>query len=188
MYHYIDIHLRSDPEFPVHQLMAALYTKLHRGLVQLQLSSVGVSFPGYQEKPPSLGQTLRLVGPENDLERLMARAWLQGMRDHVEAKDIAPVPKDAVHRSLRRVQAKSSPGRMRRRQMRRHGLSEDQARARVPDTAAEVLRLPFVTLKSASTGQTFPLFLQLSPPVPAAQPKAHFNAYGLSNTAAVPWF
>jgi len=185
---YIDIHLRPDPEFPAHQLMAALYAKLHRGLTQLQLTSVGVSFPGYQEKPPTLGQTLRLIGPEHDLARLMAQAWLQGMRDLVEVKDLAPVPKDAVHRSLRRVQAKSSPERLRRRQMRRHALSEDQARTRVPDTAAEVLRLPFVTLRSASNGQTFPLFLQLGPPVPIIPPKGDFNAYGLSSTATVPWF
>jgi len=188
MDHYIDIHLRPDPEFPAHQLMAALYAKLHRGLAQLRLTSVGVSFPGYQEKPPSLGETLRLIGPEQDLARLMAQAWLQGMRDHAEVKDLAPVPKDAVHRSLRRVQAKSSPERLRRRQMRRHGLSEDQARARVPDTAAEALRLPFVTLRSASNGQTFPLFLQLGPPVPITPPKGDFNAYGLSSTATIPWF
>lgn len=188
MDHYIDIHLRPDPEFPAHQLMAALYAKLHRGLAQLQLASVGVSFPGYREKPPSLGQTLRLIGPEQDLASLMAQTWLQGMRDHVEVNELSPVPKDAVHRSLRRVQAKSSPERLRRRQIRRHGLSEDQARTRVPETAAEVLRLPFVTLKSTSTGQTFPIFLRLSPPLPLAQSTHGFNTYGLSSTGTIPWF
>jgi CRISPR-associated endonuclease Csy4 len=187
MDHYIDIHLQPDPEFPPHQLMAALYTKLHRVFVQLQLDSVGVSFPGYQEKPPSLGQALRLIGPEQNLASLIAQPWLQGMHDHVDVKGLANVPKDAEHRRLRRVQAKSSPARLRRRLMRRHGLSEDQARERIPDTTAKVLRLPFVTLRSTSSGQAFPLFLQLGPPVPTAQ-MGVFNAYGLSSTATTPFF
>ena len=33
MDHYVDIDVRPDPEFPVHQLMSALYAKLHRALV-----------------------------------------------------------------------------------------------------------------------------------------------------------
>ena len=33
MDHYVDIDVRTDPEFPAHQLMSALYAKLHRALV-----------------------------------------------------------------------------------------------------------------------------------------------------------
>ncbi|MEY6431054.1 type I-F CRISPR-associated endoribonuclease Cas6/Csy4 [Thioalkalicoccus limnaeus] len=188
MSHYIDIHLRPDPELPSHQLMDALYAKLHRALVQLQLARVGVSFPGYQETPPALGKTLRLIGPKDTLEQLMAHAWLQGMRDHVDTREIASVPDDATHRCLRRVQAKSNPERLRRRQMRRHALNEEQARVRIPDSTAEVLRLPFVTMRSTSTGHTFPLFLQLGPPLLSAEPDGEFNSYGLSSTATIPWF
>ena len=187
MSHYIDIHLRPDPEFPAHQLMAALYAKLHRVLAQVQASTVGVSFPGYVEAPATLGHTLRLVGPKSDLERLMEQDWLKGMRDHTEVVCAAPVPEDAVPRHLRRVQAQSSPERLRRRQMRRHGLTAEQAHERVPDSVAERLRLPFVMLTSTSTGQTFPLFLRLGPPMPAPQ-AGMFNAYGLSASATIPWF
>lgn len=186
MGHYIDIHLRPDPEFPVHQLMAALYAKLHRLLVKVQASTIGVSFPGYKTVPATLGQTLRLVGPKADLTRLMELDWLKGMRDHTKIMPVAAVPADAAQRSLRRMQAKSSPERLRRRQMRRHGLTEEQARERVPDSAAELLNLPFVTLTSASTGQTFQLFLQLGPVVNAQA--GTFNAYGLSTSATTPWF
>ncbi|NEX23062.1 type I-F CRISPR-associated endoribonuclease Cas6/Csy4 [Thiorhodococcus mannitoliphagus] len=183
---YIDIHLRPDPEFPAYQLMAALYAKLHRVLAQVQSNTIGVSFPGYRESPPTLGNRLRLLGPEADLSRLMEHPWLKGMRDHTEVARIAQVPVNAEHRSLRRVQAKSSPERLRRRQMRRHGLTEQQARERVPDLAAEMLQLPFVTLASVSTGQSFRLFLRLGPPT-AAQ-AGPFNTYGLSCTATTPWF
>lgn len=188
MSYFIDIQLRLDPEFPARQLLAALYGKLHRGLVQSQITSVGVSFPGYQEKPPGLGETLRLIGPKEALEHLMWQAWMQGMRDHVITGAIAPVPDGATHRRLHRVQAKSSPERLRRRLMRRHALTEEQARLQVPDHVAEVLHLPFVTLRSTSTGQTFPLFLKMGPPLSSAQPARAFNTYGLSSTGTIPWF
>ena len=58
--HYIDIHLRPDPEFPAHQLMAALFAKLHRALAKAQAGTIAVSFPGYRTVPTTLGDTLRL--------------------------------------------------------------------------------------------------------------------------------
>jgi CRISPR-associated endonuclease Csy4 len=109
------------------------------------------------------------------------------MRDHTEVTPVTSVPADATQRQLRRVQAKSSPERLRRRQMRRHGLTEEQALERVPDSAAEFLKLPFVSLASATTGQTFPLYLGLGTPAPIAQ-AGTFNAYGLSTSATIPWF
>ncbi|MDT4877769.1 CRISPR-associated endonuclease Cas6/Csy4 [compost metagenome] len=117
----------------------------------------------------------------------MEHDWLTGMRDHTEVTPVAAVPAEAVPRSLRRVQAKSSPERLRRRQMRRHGLTEEQAQDRVPDSAVELLKLPYVMLTSASTGQTFRLYLRLSPAFGNAQPGT-FNAYGLSASATTPWF
>lgn len=189
MHHYIDIHLLPDPEFPTHQLMAALYAKLHRVLAQVQSRTVGVTFPGYESGSASqtLGTTLRLIGPEADLRRLMEMEWLRGMRDHVQATAPAPIPTGVSYRSLRRVQAKSSPERLRRRQIRRHGLTEEQARDRAPDTAAERLNLPWIAMTSHSTGQAFRLYLRLGLSAPT-EAHGEFNAYGLSHTATVPWF
>ncbi|MCA6215898.1 type I-F CRISPR-associated endoribonuclease Cas6/Csy4 [Ideonella sp. B7] len=187
MHHYIDIHLRPDPEFAPHQLMAALFAKLHRWLALTQSQHIAVSFPGYGESPATLGSTLRMMGPTTELTRLMEHDWLQGMHDHVDVRPLAPVPAQALQRTLRRVQAKSSPERLRRRQMRRHHLTPEQAQERVPDSCAETLRLPFLTLASASTGQRFKLFLRLGPPCDATQ-AGNFNSYGLSSTATIPWF
>lgn len=185
--HHIDIQLLPDPEFPPHQLMAALYAKLHRALSQGGHTAVAVSFPGYDERAPTLGERLRLLGPEADLSRLMEQSWLKGMRDHCVVAAMAAVPSGARHRTLRRVQAHSNPARLRRRLMKRHGLDEAQALQRIPDSAAEQLRLPFVTLSSASTGQSFRLFLRQGPLQSEAQ-AGSFNAYGLSTTATVPHF
>jgi CRISPR-associated endonuclease Csy4 len=187
MHHYIDIHLRPDPEFPAHQLMSALYGKLHRALAASFSSGMAVSFPGYSLAPLTLGNCLRLVGTAADLDRLLTTDWLRGMADHIILSAVQPVPKDAAHRQLRRVQAKSSPERLQRRQMRRHGLTLAQAMSAVPITAVERLNLPYVSAASASTGQRFRLFLQLGP-VLSERLDGTFNAYGLSGTATTPWF
>jgi CRISPR-associated endonuclease Csy4 len=187
MSHYLDIHLRPDPELPAHLLLSALYAKLHRAFVELQTNEIGITFPAYQSSPPSLGDHLRLVGPASVLERLISSSRLGGMRDHLRWEPVALVPATAEHRRLRRVQAKSNPARLRRRQMKRHGLSEAEALARVPDTAVKLLRLPFLQVRSASTGQPFLLFLELGAPQPEAS-EGEFNAYGLSTCRTVPWF
>ncbi|WP_434990467.1 type I-F CRISPR-associated endoribonuclease Cas6/Csy4 [Xanthomonas melonis] len=188
MDHYVDIQLRPDPELAPHQLLSGLYVRLHRILAQHERQDIGVSFPRYDARKPSLGSHLRLHGPQNALQTLMAPPWLQGMQDHLTVSDIYPTPAGVQHRRVMRVQAKSSPSRLRRRAMRRHGLDAEAALQRIPDSASERLQLPFVVLGSRSTGQpSFPLFIRQGPlsstPVPGT-----FNSYGLSQDATVPWF
>jgi len=185
--HYIDIHLRPDPEFPAHQLLSALYAKLHRALVELNATTLCVSFPGYALRPIGLGSHLRIIGPTSDLAALMALPWLAGMRDHLQVLPALPVPDTATHRRLMRVQAKSNPERLRRRQMKRHGISAEEAQSRVSDSAAEQLRLPFLQMRSASTGQSFRLFLSMVE-VPSALNEGEFNSFGLSASRTAPWF
>ena len=184
---FVDIWLRPDPETAAHHLLDALYTKLHRALVARNSTAVAVSFPGYQRHPLSLGTCLRLLGSRSALAELVQSDWLSGLRDHVTTSAVAAVPVDATHRTLRRVQAKSNPERLRRRLAKRHGLDEAQARARIPDSAAETLQLPFVQLRSNSTGQTFRMFLSKGE-VQSVPVLGEFNAYGLSPQATIPWF
>lgn len=188
MTHYLDVHLRPDPEFPAHQLLSALYMKLHRALAQAQATDIGVSFPAHDHTTPTLGSHLRLHASAASLGALLTTAWLTGMRDHVLVSEVLLTPADAQHRRVQRMQAKSSPDRLRRRAMRRHGIDAAAAQQRIPDTAAERLRLPFVQLGSRSTGQAaFPLFIQHGPVQPHPIPGA-FNSYGLSQGATIPWF
>lgn len=190
MDHYLDIDLRPDPEFAPHQLMSALFARLHRALVADPSLELAVSFPRHRAdlRAPHLGDRLRLHGSQAALNRLTAGDWLAGLRDHVAvAAAPAVVPPGARHRAVRRVQAKSSPERLRRRLMKRHGLDAEEARRRIPDEAAETLGLPFLHLRSASTGQVFRLFVEHGP-IGAEPRPGRFNAYGLSQTATVPWF
>ncbi|MES2880463.1 MAG: type I-F CRISPR-associated endoribonuclease Cas6/Csy4 [Pseudomonadota bacterium] len=186
MDHYVDIEVRPDPEFAPHQLMSALYAKLHRVLVAQGSTRIGVSFPGVDSQP-HLGARLRLHGSLEALSALLASDWLTGMRDHVALTPPTRVPAAAKNRTVMRVQVKSSPERLRRRLMRRHNLDEQEARQRIPDEAARLTSLPFVQLGSTSTGQTFRLFIAHGPILPGVVP-GDFNAYGLSQGATIPWF
>jgi CRISPR-associated endonuclease Csy4 len=85
------------------------------------------------------------------------------------------------------VQVKSSPERLRRRLAKRKGLTDEEAKRAIPLGAAERLNLPYVTIKSRSTGQDFRLFVDQMPPMDHAI-FGSFNHYGLSATATVPWF
>lgn len=197
MNHYLDLHLLPDPEFSAAQLMSALFAKLHRALVAQPALHIGISLPQARAgQPPAdqqpgaqpyLGQHLRLHGQADALAALMALPWLSGMRDHVNPGPIVPAPANAPHRLVRRVQADSNPERLRRRLCKRHTLSEEEARQRIPNRAARHLDLPYVQLRSQSTGQHFLLFIDQGDNLPEPRPGG-FNCYGLSQGGSVPWF
>lgn len=184
---YIEVRLLPDPEFPLSFLFGALYGKFHRALVMLASDDIGVSFPDYSLSPRTLGNRLRLHGTETALSRLMALDWLSGMADHVQCSEVLPVPEAVHHRTVARRQFKTSSERLRRRRMKRKGETHAQAAHAIPDSAKQTPHLPFVHIRSNSTGQSFALFIELGEmtdqPVPG-----RFNSYGLSRQATVPWF
>ncbi|KRE92400.1 type I-F CRISPR-associated endoribonuclease Cas6/Csy4 [Frateuria sp. Soil773] len=185
--HYVDITVVPDPETGVPPLLGALYDRLHLALVQQRLESVGISFPGYGMAPRTLGATLRLHGGSDTLRSLLQTDWLKGMRDHVRMTDIAEAPSNAPHRTVQRKQFKTSADRLRRRRMRRKGETAEQAAQAIPSTMERRPGLPYVHLRSHSTGQPFCLFIALGPLAPAATPGS-FNSYGLGGTTTIPWF
>lgn len=187
MDYHIDIDVQPDPEFPAHQLMAALYAKLHRTLVARNSNCIGVSFPGFNLRAPHLGTRLRLHGSLAALSALMASNWMTGMRDHVTLTPPTRVPENAKHCVVKRVQVKSSAERLRRRLMRRHDLDAQEAQQRIPDRVARLAKLPYVQLRSTSTGQSFRLFIEHRPAESDAI-VGDFNAFGLSQAATIPWF
>lgn len=184
---YLDIRLLPDPEFPPNILMNALFSKLHRGLVRYGEGAIGASFPEVKDGGTGLGGRLRLHGNADHLRRFAEADWLTGMRDHIAINGPAPVPAGARHRIVHRVQAQSSPERLRRRLIARKGISQEEAVAAIPDSCAERLDLSFVIVTSNSTGQQFRLFIEHMPVQDRPQ-IGTFSAYGLSATATVPWF
>lgn len=187
MDYYLEIQLQLDPDFVPAMLMNALFSKLHRALVENPQLTVALSFPEYSLSPRGLGSCLRLHGKQQDLESLQTTTWLTGMRDHVACKEIQAVPSNAKQVLVKRVQAKSNIERLVRRYAKHKNISEEEARSHYQKAEPKKLRLPFVNLNSQSSGQKFSLFIKQSKPQEKPQAGV-FNRYGLSQTATVPWF
>jgi CRISPR-associated endonuclease Csy4 len=187
MDHYIEIKLLPDPEFVSTMLMSALFNKLHRILVEVDTCNIGISCPDIEQPKIGLGERLRLHGTYDDLHQLMEVNWLAGMRDHSTVGEATSVPSNCLYRVVRRVQAKSSPDRLRRRLARRKNITMEEACQLISDRDTKYLKLPFVSVRSQSTGQTFRLFIEHKPSQPNRM-LGDFSRYGLSATATVPWF
>ncbi|GAB2786290.1 type I-F CRISPR-associated endoribonuclease Cas6/Csy4 [Halomonas shantousis] len=189
MDHYIDIRLRPDPEFPPAMLMGALYGKLHRALFDLDIDDIGISLPdhkiGMRARTP--GDRLRLHGQQARLEQLMEQPWQAGMRELVQIDGIQPVPGSVRHRVVRRRQFKTGNASQVKRYARRHDITVEEAQALFAESAEKRIALPFIQLNSRSSGQRFALFIEHGQPQLQSAP-GHFNHYGLSSEATIPWF
>lgn len=187
MDHYIDIRLKPDLEFTPTLLMGALFSKAHRALVRSGGGKIGVSFPQHSMSPRTLGDCLRLHGEKSALKNLMNLQWLTGMADHVQMSEVMHIPDSIVHRVVRRVQPKTNAERLRRRYAQRHQVTEEEARHLIPDSVEQKVQLPYLNIRSQSTGQEFALFVEHRPP--QTEPVVGvFNSYGMSTTATIPWF
>lgn len=187
MTHYFDITILSDPEISIHILMSELFNKLHVILAHMESDNIGISFPDYQKRPPNIGAKIRLLGPKDLLVKLQNQSWLGAIRNHTVTQEISLIPDNVEYRFLRRVQIKNNPERLRRRQMIRHNLTEQEAILKIPNIEPKRLKLPFIQLKSNSTKQRFFLFLDLTSAQHSIE-QGTFNKYGLSNTRTIPWF
>ena len=185
--HYIDLTVVPDPETNAPQLLGALYDRLHLTLVQQRTEHIGVSFPGYSITPRALGNRLRLHGDTVSLQQLLETDWLKGLRDHVRMTEMAPAPENAVHRTIQRRQFKTNADRLRRRRMRRKGETPEQAAQAIPGSVERRPNLPYLNVRSRSSGQPFCLFIALGPACDRAT-SGRFNSYGLGGPATVPWF
>ncbi len=185
MNYYLDIEPMPDADFDLHSLIGILYEKIHLLLVQNKGVNIGISFP--QKTDFSLGNTLRLHGSAADLSIPEKKDWQKGLRDYLKTGPVSQIPQTAKYRLVKRAQSKSNPARLRRRLMKRHSISEEEAVKRIPDSMEKFLELPFVMMRSSSSQQHFRLFLQHGPLLDSPV-KGTFNTYGLSTTATIPWF
>ncbi|WP_158291719.1 type I-F CRISPR-associated endoribonuclease Cas6/Csy4 [Lampropedia puyangensis] len=181
--HYLDIQVHPSSELQTNTLMAQLFSKVHVWLAAHGQGRMGVSFPNMQLTP---GDVLRMHGSAADLTRFVGADWRQNLALWTSIGAIAAVPDGARHVRVMRVQRKSAHN-MRQRAMRRHGLSLEEATARIPDQPRFYSKLPYLIIKSSSTGQRLSLYLQQEA-IATATPGG-FSAYGLSQQGAtVPWF
>ncbi|MBX2858733.1 MAG: type I-F CRISPR-associated endoribonuclease Cas6/Csy4 [Cellvibrionaceae bacterium] len=152
-------------------------------LVKTNNHLVGVSFPQFAK---TLGEQLRLHGPQNDLQALVAAPWFNGLTDYCQMDDIRPTPASVQYRTVRRVQTKSAANK-RKRSVAKGWLNTEEAMAKIPATAQRSLTLPYLQLNSGSTGQHMRIFIEHGP-LQSEPSSGRFNTYGLSSTATIPWF
>lgn len=184
MDHYVDIQLLPDPELSQPVLMSALFAKIHSALISLKRVQIGISFPKIQAlKTDGLGDCLRVHGNIDDLQLLLPQLTAF---DYAVSGHVLQIPALTKQCTVRRVQVDSSPERLRRRLMKRKHVSAAEARQLISDRAVKRLDLPFIMLRSRSTGQMFRLFIEQKQIDTAVT--GEFNSYGLSNSATLPFF
>ena len=109
------------------------------------------------------------------------------MADHCTISAITPVPEQHQWCQVRRWQPAITAAKLRR-LVARGTLSEQQAEEIFAQKGKQPVHLPFVQFNSRSSGERFKLYLdQRVYEQPNASTGA-FNRYGLSQTAALPWF
>lgn len=94
---YIDITIKPDAEMHLNWLLNAVYTKLHKALVNTRSKKIGVSFP---KMNVTLGDALRLHGQSATLEEFSSPHWLGGIVGYCKLSPILPVPENARHRTV----------------------------------------------------------------------------------------
>lgn len=196
MKYYLELTLLDSSDFSLYELWSQLYSQVHLALVETKNAddkvSVGVSFPQYrfnvEKKLGFLGTKLRLFAQtEEELNQLNIKKWLERLVDYVHITSIRPVPEEKItgYACFKRKQPKTNAERLARHRVKRGDVSFDEALARYSNVVTTT-DLPFIHLKSLTSGQPFKLFIEKQPAEQSASQV--FSTYGLSSESSVPEF
>ncbi|MGB7344259.1 MAG: type I-F CRISPR-associated endoribonuclease Cas6/Csy4 [Pirellulaceae bacterium] len=208
--YYQEITCLSDHDISVGFLVGKVMDVVHLALVNASSGAsqcpIGISFPEYRdlgskgadalvddeeagvERSVPIGSKIRLFSrQESDLQGLDLGTQLKRLSDYVHLTSIRQLRRKGVKYAVyKRCQPKSSKERLIRRQMKRQGLSETQASELYRDFRPRHSRLPYVNMKSHSSGERFRLYIERQYVDPSDQ--WGFSTYGLSSQVAVPEF
>ena len=186
MNHYLDVSFDASVDFPLLHQMASFYQGVHLYLVESG-AQLGITLPELKTGARNpLGNIVRLHGTEDSLHAFTESPFLSRIRSPFRLSSIEQVPAGAQPRTFWRHQPKSIV-QLRKRAMKRHGLTEEQAVERYPRDMLFHSPLPFLELRSLSTRQSFRLFF-VKGDIQKIAVQGEFNTYGLSPTATLPWF
>lgn len=183
MTHYIDIKLQPDAEMRINVLLNKVYTKLHKGLCDLNSTDIGVSFPAYKV---ILGNMLRLHGSVKVLSELQALNWLGGLSGYCNISDILAIPDQVQYRVISRKQSTMTNAKLNR-LIKRKSISDEEIKAYKAKLFTKGLDNPYFELESGSNGHLHRRYIRFSELL-ANSVTGDFDQFGLSKTATVPWF
>ena len=195
MKYYIEVTLIENSELVAYQLWSKLYTQLHIALAEMKnsehQSNIGVSFPQYrfnQERGVGfLGEKLRIFAQsETELQTLDIKKWLDRLTDYVHITSIREVPENIKGYAVyKRKQPKTNAERLARHRAKRGDIDFDEALSRYQNVVTTT-DLPFIQMKSLTSGQPFKLFIEKQPAEQSASQV--FSTYGLSSESSIPEF
>ena len=184
---YFDIKALPNAEILQSAVIAHLMQQLHRVLPQYG-GRIGLSFPAYGQQR-TLGGIIRVLGVKSDVEQIFQQLNKSAaVKDYGLITPASVIPSSVTkHAFFMRVHAKGKSRfeRLKRRHVER-GTWTSELEVAASEKMKQPLHLPHVRFKSASTGESFLLFLNRR--LCGLPVEGVFNGYGLSKTATVPWF
>lgn len=205
MNYYLEITLLPHSEIEWHFLWEKVYQQLHLALVEqafekevdvdnsgnkklIKVSKIGISFPSRNVKRHHLGHQLRVFAQtQEQLEQFDAPRWFSTLSDYVHLTQIRAVPKTVKeYGSYFRIQTKSNNEQLSKRRSKRFKISFDEAMQHFASRQEEQTNVPFVYVKSSSSGERFPIFIGYIEQAEASE--TSFSCYGLSKQSTVPVF
>ena len=185
--HYLELRAIPQPELTQSQVLSHLMQALHQHL-PAYAGRIGVAFPGYGQAR-TLGGIIRLIGNEADCQALHQQLHASGnISDYALLYAVAKVPQGIQSHARYSRSHHKGPSALRRAEQRlgTQGKWQAEIADKMRAKWQTPPKLPHLQLRSASTKQTFTLWIQQqnhTHPKPGL-----FSAYGLSQEATVPQF
>ena len=159
-----------------------VYSSVHKALVSIQSSNIGVSFPEYKIV---LGSTVRLHGTKEELEKLMNTDIMKSLND-CNVSEILEVPESCdSYIKTSRVQSKMSNSKLNR-LVRRGSISEDDKKKYKIKMLQSSMSNPFILMRSESNKNFYKRFFQIKK-IDSLE-SGNFDSFGTSQIASVPCF
>ena len=185
--HYTELTAIPQAEMLQSEVMGFLVENIHKIIPKYE-GRIALSFPAYIPNR-SLGAIIRIFGEEGEIVEIFNK--LQKLADYALIQEPTKIPEFRKFASFSRYRPKnptnSALNRLEKRAKKR-GINATEIESYKRQWLAKYHSsfMPFVYLKSSSTGQKMPLYIKMQ-----EKPKAEegmFNSYGLSQRATVPLF
>ncbi len=185
--HYFDVTAIPQEELILPEVMAIIFSALHTIIPRFK-GEIGVGFPRYFLRQAKFGPVLRVFGRKEALEQIIKDLRATEAGEYGVIGKIAEVPAIVEgYAHFKRVRKKGmSDLRRAKRRMEARGEWSEEVGLQLAAQYATSLKLPFLVLKSQSTGKRFSLWVERT--LASNSGEGAFDAYGLSRTRAVPIF
>lgn len=183
MNYYQEVTLLPSPEISQYFLWQKIYQPLHMLIVETKSKPqdywISVSFPKYT--PKGLGDKLRIFAmSEQALDEFALKKALRKFEDYVHITGIRPVPGSVESKVVfKRHHSKQKNLSYAKRYAKYRNIDIEEAFEYLNQKPKK--SLPFINLKSLSSGQNMRILIeQIDEPLKVSQ-EWKFNAYGLNN-------